>query len=80
MYPKYANTYVSPNEQHDSLARLVPTVAGLGHEAIATSAEVAEVAAVTAQERPDVALIGLGAGSEQALGSTRSAQAARPGA
>jgi AmiR/NasT family two-component response regulator len=46
----------------------VPTVAGLGHEVIAEAVEVAEVAALTARERPDVALVGLGASSERALG------------
>jgi AmiR/NasT family two-component response regulator len=47
---------------------LVPTVAALGHEVIAHGIDVAEVAAVTARERPDVALVGLGQSSEHALG------------
>lgn len=42
-------------------------VAGLGHEVIARSIEVAEVAAVTARELPDVALVGLGESSDHAL-------------
>jgi len=41
-------------------------VASLGHEVIARSIEVDEVGAVTARERPDVALVGLGASSEHA--------------
>jgi response regulator NasT len=42
-------------------------VASLGHDVIARSVEVDEVGAVTARERPDVALVGLGASSEHAL-------------
>ena len=42
-------------------------VAALGHEVIARSLEVAEVAATTAQMRPDVALVGLGSSSDHAL-------------
>ena len=45
----------------------MPIVAGLGHEVIAREAEVSEVAAVTARERPDVALVGLGQSSAHAL-------------
>jgi signal transduction histidine kinase len=42
-------------------------VQGLGHEVIAKSVSVTEVAAVTARERPEVALVGLGESSEHAL-------------
>ena len=42
-------------------------VSGLGHEVIAPQIDVAEVGAVTARERPDVALVGLGESSEHAL-------------
>ena len=42
-------------------------VTGLGHEVIAREIHVCEVAAVTARERPDVALVGLGESSEHAL-------------
>ena len=42
-------------------------VAGLGHEVIAREIYVKEVGAVTARERPDVALVGLGLHSEHAL-------------
>jgi hypothetical protein len=43
-------------------------VAALGHEVIAREIEVEDVGAVTARERPDVALVGLGASSDHALG------------
>jgi AmiR/NasT family two-component response regulator len=55
------------NERADRLALLVPIVAALGHEVIAREIEVADVGAVTARERPDVALVGLGESSEHAL-------------
>jgi AmiR/NasT family two-component response regulator len=55
------------NERKDRLELVVPIVVGLGHEVIAREIEVDEVGAVTAQERPDVALVGLGASSEHAL-------------
>jgi response regulator NasT len=42
-------------------------VASLGHEVIARSIEVTEVAALTGRERPDVALVGLGDSSQHAL-------------
>ena len=42
-------------------------MAGLGHEVIARSVDVREVAAVTAREQPDVALVGLGLSSDHAL-------------
>jgi AmiR/NasT family two-component response regulator len=56
------------NERKDRLAPVVPIVADLGHEVIAREIEVADVGAVTARERPDVALVGLGESSEHALG------------
>ena len=43
-------------------------VAGLGHEVIAQELEVATVAAATAELMPDVALVCVGEGSQQALG------------
>jgi AmiR/NasT family two-component response regulator len=55
------------NERKDRLELVVPIVAALGHEVIAREIEVDAVGAVTAQERPDVALVGLGASSEHAL-------------
>jgi AmiR/NasT family two-component response regulator len=55
------------NERQDRLALVAPLVAALGHEVIAREVEVADVGAVTARERPDVALVGLGESSEHAL-------------
>jgi AmiR/NasT family two-component response regulator len=56
------------NERKDRLALVAPIVAGLGHEVIAREIEVEDVGPVTARERPDVALVGLGESSEHALG------------
>jgi AmiR/NasT family two-component response regulator len=56
------------NERKDRLALVAPIVAALGHEVIAREIDVADVGAVTARERPDVALVGLGSSSEHALG------------
>jgi AmiR/NasT family two-component response regulator len=55
------------NERQDRLALVAPIVAALGHEVIAREIEVEDVGAVTARERPDVALVGLGESSEHAL-------------
>ncbi len=55
------------NERDDRLALLVPIVTGLGHEVIARAIDVEDVGPVTARERPDVALVGLGESSEHAL-------------
>jgi two-component system, response regulator PdtaR len=55
------------NEKRSRLELLAQIVAGLGHEVIAREIEVTEVGAVTARERPDVALVGLGLSSEHAL-------------
>ena len=49
------------------MAVVAPIVAALGHEVIAREIEVEDVGAVTARERPDVALVGLGESSEHAL-------------
>jgi AmiR/NasT family two-component response regulator len=56
------------NERRDRLALVAPIVAALGHEVIAREIDVADVGAVTARERPDVALVGLGSNSQHALG------------
>jgi AmiR/NasT family two-component response regulator len=56
------------NERKDRLALVAPIVAALGQEVIAREIEVADVGAVTARERPDVALVGLGGSSDHALG------------
>ena len=55
------------NERRERLELLAQVVAGLGHEVIAREIDVKEVGAVTARERPDVALVGLGLDSEHAL-------------
>jgi hypothetical protein len=55
------------NERRDRLELLAQMVAGLGHEVIAREIDVRDVGAVTARERPDVALVGLGLSSEHAL-------------
>ena len=68
-----------PSDRHEHLRVLIANqaaerleatsqiVVALGHEVIARSLEVGEVAAITAQTRPDVALVGLGSSSEHAL-------------
>jgi AmiR/NasT family two-component response regulator len=55
------------NERKDRLALVAPIVVALGHQVIAREIEVEDVGAVTARERPDVALVGLGESSEHAL-------------
>ena len=55
------------NQRADRLERLAEVVTGLGHKVIAREIHVDEVGAVTARERPDVALVGLGESSEHAL-------------
>jgi AmiR/NasT family two-component response regulator len=55
------------NERQDRLALVVPIVAALGHEVIAREIHVEDIGPVTARERPDVALVGLGESSEHAL-------------
>ena len=55
------------NEKRDRRELLARVVVDLGHEAIAPDIDVKEVAAVSAQEAPDVALVGLELNSEEAL-------------
>jgi AmiR/NasT family two-component response regulator len=55
------------NQRAERLELLAEVVNGLGHEVIAREIHVDEVGAVTARERPDVALVGLGESSEHAL-------------
>ncbi len=55
------------NERKDRLALVAPIVANLGHEVIAREVDVPDVGVVTARERPDVALVGLGKSSKHAL-------------
>jgi AmiR/NasT family two-component response regulator len=56
------------NEKRERLELLAQVVTGLGHDVIAREIYVKEVGPVTARERPDVALVGLGLSSEHALG------------
>ncbi len=55
------------NERRDRIDLLTDVVTGLGHRVIACETGIEAVAAVTVQERPDVALIGLGVSSDAAL-------------
>jgi hypothetical protein len=55
------------NERKDRLGLVARAVVTLGHEVIAREIEVGDVGPVTARERPDVALVGLGESSEHAL-------------
>jgi AmiR/NasT family two-component response regulator len=55
------------NEREDRLALVAPIVIGLGHEVVAREIDVHDVGVVTARERPDVALVGLGESSDHAL-------------
>jgi AmiR/NasT family two-component response regulator len=55
------------NQRAQRLDLLAQVVNGLGHEVIAREIHVTDVAAVTARERPDVALVGLGESAEHAL-------------
>jgi AmiR/NasT family two-component response regulator len=55
------------NERRDRLELLAQVVVSLGHEVIAREIHVKQVAEVTARERPDVALVGLGSSTEHAL-------------
>jgi AmiR/NasT family two-component response regulator len=55
------------NQRADRLELLARVVNGLGHDVIAREIHVSEVGGVTARERPDVALVGLGASSDHAL-------------
>lgn len=55
------------NERRERLELLAQVVIGLGHDVIAREIYVKEVGAVTARERPDVALVGLGLSSDHAL-------------
>jgi AmiR/NasT family two-component response regulator len=55
------------NQRSDRLDYVTKVVVSLGHEVVARSLEVGEVATVTGRERPDVALVGLGDSSDHAL-------------
>jgi response regulator NasT len=55
------------NEREDRIALVTKLVAGLGHTVVVGTTDVAEVAALTSREHPDVALVGLGSSSAHAL-------------
>jgi AmiR/NasT family two-component response regulator len=55
------------NQRRDRLALVAAVVVELGHEVIAREIDVKDVGPVTARERPDVALVGLGDSSAHAL-------------
>ena len=55
------------NERKERLQTTTGLVAAMGHEVIARSLEVSQVAAATAETMPDVALVGLGESSQHAL-------------
>ncbi len=55
------------NELEDRIALVTKLVTGLGHTVVAGSTDVAAVGALTAEELPDVALVGLGTSSAHAL-------------
>ena len=56
------------NERKDRLALAAPIVAALGHEVIAREIDAEDAGSITARERPDVAMVGLGESSDHALG------------
>ena len=56
------------NERKDRLAQVAPIVIAIGHEVIAREIDVEDIGSVTARERPDLALVGLGESSDHALG------------
>jgi len=55
------------NEREDRIVLVTKLVAGLGHDVIAGSTNVSQVGALTSNEHPDVALVGLGDSSTHAL-------------
>ena len=55
------------NERAERLERVAIVVVSLGHTVIARELNVDQVGQVTREERPDVALVGLGESSEHAL-------------
>jgi AmiR/NasT family two-component response regulator len=55
------------NERAERLERVAVVVVSLGHTVIARELNVDEVGKVTREERPDVALVGLGESSKHAL-------------
>ena len=59
LLPQHLRVLIA-NEKRQRLELLAQVVIGLGHDVIAREIYVREVGRVTARERPDVALVGLG--------------------
>ena len=59
------------NEREDRLTRIAEIVIALGHEVASRELEVADVAAATAREHPDLAFVGLGVSGPHALRDDR---------
>jgi two-component system, response regulator / RNA-binding antiterminator len=55
------------NEREERLALVASIVIGLGHEVIARCIDAEDLEALTARERPDVALVGVGESTAHAL-------------
>ena len=55
------------NERRDRLDVLANVIDGMGHEVVGVETDVHAVGALTARTRPDVAIVGLGEGSQHAL-------------
>ena len=66
LLPQHLRVLIA-NEKRQRLELLAQVVIGLGHDVIAREIYVKEVGVVTARERPDVALVGLGESSTHAL-------------
>ena len=64
--PRHLRVLIA-NERAARLERVAVVVVSLGHTVIARELNVDEVGQVTREERPDVALVGLGESSEHAL-------------
>ncbi len=64
--PRHLRVLIA-NERAERLERVAVVVVSLGHTVIARELNVDEVGQVTREERPDVALVGLGESSQHAL-------------
>jgi len=75
--PEHLRVLVA-NQRPARLDHVTTIVVSLGHEVIARSIEVTEVAAVTSRERPDVALVGFGDAQTMRSSSSARSSARRP--
>ncbi len=55
------------NQRRDRLEGIAQIVAGLGHDVIGRSLEVTRIGPLTAEQRPDVAIVGLGLDSRHSI-------------